>query len=249
MTGPFPQLGGRGIGFIPQQISGLMMYYDSRLCVATSGGNVTQWNDLSGNGFNLVPITGTLGPAYSIDSNNQPCLGSVSPVTASISLSTLLPTTLIPTDPVDVFCVINPTVTASYPSTFVYLMLMDNNSSTPTTSRDFFQGNATGNKLRVGAGGQSSFGSNLLLGTQVMEVVFSGGASYMALNGSNAPVTNILAASFPSNRMTLFNRPTVQDGAWAGLMYAFLVFNRQLAANEIQQLTRYFGQSFNITVP
>lgn len=50
--------------FVPTDISGLVAWYDASDAgsITASGGAVSQWNDLSGNGYHLTQSTGALQP-------------------------------------------------------------------------------------------------------------------------------------------------------------------------------------------
>jgi hypothetical protein len=57
-----------GGGWTPLQLSNLVAYYNAGLGVTQSSGNVSQWNDQSGNGYNLTIQSGETNqtsPSYS----------------------------------------------------------------------------------------------------------------------------------------------------------------------------------------
>jgi len=234
---------GRQQGFTPQQISGLLFYFDSRVGVILSGSTVVQWTDLSGNGFHATQSNVTLQPTYSGSGggNNQPYLGLSAPG-SQIALSCSAQNLAVPAhSTVDMFFVVNP-VTGSGNAIVCELQT--------TFNAEVFATYVQSNVSQVDQYSQGN-GANIAIVPnvdQIWENCFSGGQSYLAVNNGTQVTGSVAGTTQPAVGLCLFNGRNA-GSPFRGNVYAILAYNRQLLPAEAQVLTRYFGNAFNITVP
>lgn len=220
--------------FTPLQISGCTLWFDATdpATITLSGSNVTQWNDKSGNGYNLVrmsagPVLSTLNgrPALNIGSG-----GSMSNATAPMPTS------------YSIFIVANRTGGTEYQyltkigtvDTMGYLFIgtLNGNYATfaGTSSVTWWDSEANSPSVSVGSNGTVlgvvNNGSNLR--------PYTNGTLQTAKNGTTTSTSGIVIGSARGG-----------GAVWTGSMGEFLFFNRAVGETERQQIEGYLAQKWN----
>jgi hypothetical protein len=217
-------------GWTPASLgAALVAWYRSDLGTHLSGGTITQWDDQSGNGYNLA---GGVAPIYSASggANNRPYLSATGTqylVNASLPAASGAATWIV---------VMRPTV-SNPGGNFTF-------AASPGPTYEFYQHVGT-NNLRLYAGAEVC-DTAITPGTDnVVEIVWNGATSSIAVNGG-APNVGNTGGTFPTGQLSVF-ATTGGGNPATGYIYEFFAVNRALTGPERASLLTYINYLYHIS--
>ena len=221
--------------------SGLAAWFNSDVGVTTSSGNVTQWNDQSGNGYNVTQTVGPNAPGIGQDADSGLPVVTFNGnqlLTTSAQVSGLDDVTIITvagaTDP-----------DAGGNQTLVTVGALYDNEGARIFS--YTSGDETfGNSNTTATGGSVPANSSLNINT----VTFSdsGGTANFYSQGIADGMGSITATSLASG-LTLGSGSYTPSGSWNGNIAEVIVYNRVLSTAERQAVEGYLANKYGTYVP
>jgi hypothetical protein len=217
--------------FIPTQVSGCVGWFRSDLGISLDGsGNVQQWNDQSGNGFNVSQGTAANRPGY-VTTQSTPALHWTTTSQGLLDSGGFTPLS----QPIEYFVVASESSTSAG-------VLVDTNAGTGCSTF------ANGLNINVSNGGTQIAGPPILASTPfVSDSIFNGSTSSIAVNGGT-PVTGNLSTTGTGTSLAIGERTTGGVG-WLGNIQEVVFYSRKLSASERTRVLRYLGGRYGIPVP
>ena len=218
----------------------LQLWLKSDIGVTTSGSNVTQWNDMSGNGNNGTQGTPADQPSFIANAiNGLPALAF------STTMSLNLPSgwSNFTSQGFDEFIVLEPTG-SSMDNTFMYI---GNSSSTNCFT---LEQNPVPNGISLAVANGStlsrvstSSGVSPLSQWQTIEGALSAGTSPTG----SVYINNVLAASGTSQYLNTVTRTSNFVGAFSGNIAEILLYNAPLSATQRAQVEGYLLHRYQLS--
>jgi hypothetical protein len=221
-------------GFDPKTISGLAVWFDASVSssVTLNGGNVSQWNDLSGNGRHATQATAGNQPSYStaaLNGKNVVVAQDSSRVLKTAAFQAGLPQT--------VFVV----------------------ASTTGTNQGIFQRGVVNSihalwrstTFIARRGGGSDATSTASDGYKVFTCVFTTTLSRLFVGSTQGTdnTTNVTATtpdSTDNRTLALFNLDSILG--MVGGIAEFLYYNANLSASDQDKVRSYLSKKWNVTL-
>lgn len=237
-------------GFNPKSISGLRVWFDAtKLSSLTfNASTISQWNDLSGNGFNATQSVGANQPTYSATSMN-----GRAGLEFTSSLSSLLNSTATLAD-------IFGTPTSSPQSTVFAVMrnTAGGNNSAFGTNADAngrlgyflrYSGNTTLLDIVNAGDGRLYMTHSQAEGEAAgIHTLFRSGATQTTrYNGSQKSTKANATSNFTATTSTVQIGKAVVVGS-AGVFSELLFYNRALTSTEIATVEKYLARKFGLTI-
>jgi len=241
--------------FLPTQITGCSLWLDAAdlSSFTLSGSSVTQWNDKSGNGWNVSQATSGKRPTLVTNSlNGLPGLNFIN--ASSQHLDTAIQSSLNSLTGLSLFYVLKPTWNIGDPVQNPAFFGIRAPGGGVTIFNYYFINDYSGTAMFNGAPITSHTGSSITsaIGKNVVSLYCStnnNGTDIAYLNG-NLTGDTITSASFGSGT----NLPIIIGGDnydpyenWQGLIYEVVFFTRVLTSIERQQVEAYLAQKWGLT--
>ena len=237
-------------GFNPKTIAGLRVWLDAAdaSSVTLNAGNVSEWRDKSGGGFNLSQGSAALQPSYSVWRNGRNGLGfNAANVISTFSNASLSQTAL------SVFVAAEQTGADSAQGLLSFPPTGGTGSDWNNANALTMETGTASNLLEYRRGGSALLlsGSGVLPAGVVgwiaeptqYSAFFNGSLVGSAANGTAGSLTYgmVVGSRYESN--------TISTGKYfRGNVGEVLVFSRTLTTAERQQVERYLGQKWGISV-
>lgn len=218
--------------FSPASISGLQIWHRSD-SVALSGSNVTQWNDLSGNGRHAQVINSSTNPTYTASDasfNNHPSITFGTSAQMRFEYSGLS---------------INSTQW-----TFIFVCKPTSNSGTDTLfdaqsgRLSCYSMHSTPSSYAYFDGAVQVVGGTVNTNTKILEYSLNSVSNVgeLFIDGTSTGTTDTYASKNIGGAVGLGGRPNALGGTnvFDGKMAEFILYNKILTTNERAQLIGYF---------
>ena len=206
--------------------SGLGLWLRADLGVVTSGSNVSQWNDLSGNGNNAIQATGGYQPVYVASQlNGQPVLRFNAGNTTYLRIPNH---TTLNSGSMTIYAVAKRTTTPSYA-----MVVQKMNGGDNQYGLGFESGSPryiTGGNYVLGTLASGTFG--------VMEAYSGSSTIRLYINGTLAQSTSASSISISTDPVDIGGRGTTYG--LTGDIAEVLIFNRALDDTERKAVQNYF---------
>lgn len=226
-------------------------WYRSDLGITLTSGSVTQWNDQSGNGWNLTvrPSFG-IAPVYSTNGgpNGTPALlypGS----DETWLVNTAFNQVGVLGFPMENFIVCTPTVLPVGVNSFIFDLGSDQGTDTPGIC-ELWQQNETSEISFGGAvSGLVDYIYTLNAPIIINTCCNNTGSSFMAVNGGApqyAPIVNYPASSSPQVAINVGHYGQLGNYSFGGMIMEVIVFNYELFPNQRTQILQYLNARYGI---
>jgi hypothetical protein len=224
-------------GFDPRTISGLAVWLDASVSssITLNGGNVSQWNDLSGNGRNATQATAASQPSYSTAALNGKNV-VVAQDTGRVLKTAAFPVGL----PQTVF------VVASVPTTGNHGIFQ---RGTVNDIHALWQNSGT---FRARRGSASDATATAVTGYRILTCVFTLTLSRLFVGATQGTdeTTNVTAfnaaATSPDRTLALFALDSTIG--MAGGIAEFLYYNGNLSAANQTTVRNYLSKKWNVAL-
>ncbi len=222
----------------PAQLPNLVAWFRSDMGITQSGGTVSAWADLSGNGHNVSQSNSSYQPTYNTmgGANGQPRL-----TWSSYSTDVLLQNTsfTLAMEPVDIFIVATPStipVTAG-----AYLIDLGSNNDVFFIESGFdYPAFYDGNIVGYGGGDLVAGSAVIIEGCNV-----GSSSSFINVNGGTATTGDVGSNGQGSNYLTIGNY-IGGSNSWEGDIYEVVICSTNLSSTERGYLNYYLGQRYGI---
>jgi hypothetical protein len=209
--------------------------------ITTSSGNVTQWNDLSGNGWNL---TTTSAPAFTASgtANGQPC------VTFTGDSGQLLQNTAFNSITMPGLCEFFIVATSTSTSPTVNYFLIDMGSvSTPGVNEVWQQGASELINFAGAVSGQVQLSLTINSPFILDAVNNATPSSSLTINTALTGTSSIKNGTYTPG-LHIGHYAGAGNFTWAGDVYEVIVYNYQLFPNQRTAVLNYLSARYGITI-
>jgi hypothetical protein len=233
-------IGINNVSFSPLSLSPTA-WFRSDLGITQSGGKVSQWNDQSGNGYNVSQSNATFQPTYSASGgpNGTPALGWTG-ATNSILLQNTSFTYAAQSQPTDIFVVA--TCNVSLPiGNGAYCVDLGSNTDVIFVATGSSTLTAYNGDLLAGA---SNITQNAAFVAELCNIQTS--SSFITINGTSTSTGALGDDNQGSTDLTIGNFGGGSNG-WQGTISEVLVFNYELNSTQRAKVLSYVSSRYGIT--
>jgi len=231
----------------PSNVPNLALWLDaadSSTLSFSSGTNVSQWRDKSGNGRNMSPTTNVFQYTSAFNGSYPTLSSSITGgngLIGSISAFTL-------PNPSTIFAVFQNRGVNSGTSSYPFLFDVTNGSTNRTFAFAYNQGGSA-DIIQIGSGGASSMSTDTpstsnMATAQVYTMNIGTSSTLLYTNGNLTSTVTLSGATVSSGTLSIGGRGS--NNQWTGYFCEFMIFTTALTTTQRQQIEGYLAWKWGL---